>query len=78
MSTRGMYDRGGELFGYLEVTRVYDLDGQQIGELRGRVIYDQEDERRWLVDGDALLDLRGNVIGYLGERDPHDEDGEDW
>ena len=29
-------------------------------------------ERRWMLDRDALLDLRGNVIGYLGERIPND------
>ena len=74
MSTRGLYDRSGEVFGYLDGTRVFDLDSRQIGELRGRVIYDLDDERRWLVDGDALLDLRGNVIGYLGEAAPRDED----
>ena len=74
MSSRGLYDRSGEVFGYLDGTRVFDLDSRQIGELRGRVIYDLEDERRWLVDGDALLDLRGNVIGYLGEPAPRDED----
>jgi hypothetical protein len=74
MSTRGLYDRSGEVFAYLDGTRVYDLDSRQIGELRGQVIYDLDDERHWLVDGDALLDLRGNVIGYLGESTPHDED----
>jgi len=40
------------------------------GELRDRTIYDLAGERRWLVDRDALLDLRGNVIGYLGEQTP--------
>ena len=74
MSTRGIYDRDGEVFGYLDGTRVYDLDSRQIGELRGRAIYDLNDERRWLVESDALLDLRGHVIGYLGERAPRDED----
>jgi hypothetical protein len=75
MTTRGIYDRNGELLAYLEVTRVSDPDGRPVGELRGRVIVDLDGERRWLVEGDALLDLRGNVIGYLGEQAPRDEDG---
>lgn len=75
MTTRGIYDRNGELLAYLEISRVSDPEGRPIGELRGRVIVDLDGERRWLVEGDALLDLRGNVVGYLGERTPHDEDG---
>lgn len=51
---------------------MYDLDGNLSGELRDNVIYDTNGERRWIVDHDALLDLRGNIIGYLGERAPED------
>lgn len=72
MSTRGVYDRQGEALGYLSGSRMYDLDGNLSGELRGSVIYDTDGERRWILDRDALLDLRGNVIGYLGERAPED------
>ena len=67
MTTRGLYNRDGEVFGYLQGSRVYDLQGNQTGEMRDRTIYDLDGTRRWLIDGDALLDLRGNVIGYLGE-----------
>ncbi|MBI5957608.1 MAG: hypothetical protein HY866_02665 [Chloroflexi bacterium] len=73
MSTRGMYDRDGELFGYIDGVRVYNRQGDLIGEMRGQAIYDLQEERRWLLDRDALLDLRGNVIGYLGARVPQDE-----
>jgi hypothetical protein len=52
---------------------VYNREGELIGEVRGSAIYDTQGERRWLVDRDALLDLRGNVIGYLGARVPQDE-----
>ncbi|GEM_PF-5661559 len=58
------------MLGYLRGARVYDLEGNHTGELRGQTIYDLGGERRWLVDRDALLDLSGNVIGYLGEQTP--------
>jgi hypothetical protein len=73
--TMRIHDRSGELLAYLEISRVSDPEGRPIGELRGHVIVDLDGERRWLVEGDALLDLRGNVIGYLGEQTPRDEDG---
>ncbi|MBN1565379.1 MAG: hypothetical protein JXA10_16150 [Anaerolineae bacterium] len=72
MIRRGLYNREGELLGYLADSRVYDHQDQWIGELRGTTIYDRDGDRRWLVDHDALLDLRGNVIGYLGEAAPYD------
>lgn len=73
MRTRGVYNRDGEALGYLTGTRLYDLEGIFSGELRGRTIVDTNGERRWQVDRDALLDLRGNVIGYLGQP-PSDHD----
>ncbi|MBN1201907.1 MAG: hypothetical protein JXJ20_08645 [Anaerolineae bacterium] len=73
MSTRGIYNRAGEPFGYLEGSRTYDLNGNQTGVVREQVIYDMDGNRRWQLDGDAVLDPRGNVIGYLGERVSHGE-----
>ncbi len=67
MDTRGIYNREGESLGYLAGTRLYDIEGVFSGELRGQTIVDTNGERRWMIDGDALLDLRGNVIGYLGQ-----------
>ena len=67
MLRRGIYDRDGEIFGYLDGERIYDLNGNQTGIGRGQVVYDLEENRRWLLDGDALLDPRGNVVGYLGD-----------
>ena len=34
--------------------------------VEGQVVYDLDGGRQWLLDGDALLDLKGNVVGYLG------------
>lgn len=75
MTIRGLYDRDGEAFGYLDGDKVYDLDGNLTGLLEGRVVYDLAENRKWLIDGDALLDLRGTVIGYLSDRvAPRDND----
>ncbi len=66
MTTRGICNRDGEVFGYLAGKQIYDLKGEKTGVLDGRVVYDLNGGRQWLLDGDALLDLKGNVIGYLG------------
>lgn len=72
MATQGVFDRNGEVLGYLSGNRLYDTESNLAGERRGNVIVDRAGERRWLVDRDALLDLRGNVIGYLGQSVPED------
>lgn len=72
MSTRGVYNRDGEAFGYLVGDQLYDLNSKPVGTRRERTIYDLDGEPRWLIDRDGLLDLQGNVIGYLGALVPHD------
>jgi hypothetical protein len=67
MIKRGVYSRDGELIGYVEGFVLYDPEGQKTGRIEGRVVYDLNDNRRWLLDRDAVLDLRAHVIGYLGE-----------
>jgi hypothetical protein len=51
----------------MDGSRLYDLNGNQTGVLRGRTVYDLHGNRHWIIDRDALLDVRGRVIGYLGE-----------
>lgn len=70
MTRMGIFDRNGERLGYLEGDHVYDVEGMHTGVLREGVIYDLQETRRWLVDGHALTDLQGNVIGYLGDSVP--------
>ncbi len=73
MTTRGIYNRDGEVFGYLQGSRTYDLEGNQTGTVHGQIVYDLDGKRRWLIHRDALLDWRGNVIGYLGEAISHQD-----
>lgn len=72
MIRRGIYNRDGEQIAYLAGSRVYNPNDEWIGDLRGRTVVDRSGERRWLIDGDAVLDLRGNVLGYMGEATPDD------
>ena len=55
MKSRGIYDRKGELFGYLVGTEIFDLDDTQKGYVRDGVIYAMNDERQFVIRGDALL-----------------------
>jgi hypothetical protein len=68
---RGIYDRNGELFAYLDGDRVYDLDGAQIGYRRGQAIYTMAGEPMWTLEGDGLY-AGGQNIGYLGNPLLHD------
>jgi len=74
MIKRGVYNREGELLGYVEGAAVYDRDGVQTGRIDGRTVVDLDGNRRWLLDGDAVLDMRGNVIGYMGDEVSRDND----
>ena len=67
MKSRGMYDRKGELFGYLVGTEIFDLDDTQKGYVRDGVIYAMNDERQFVIRGDALFSARDENIGYIGE-----------
>lgn len=66
MSTRGIYDTQGELFGYIEGSLVYTLDGEQVGRVRQSEIVNLENERMWLIRGDGLYTESGEPVGYLG------------
>lgn len=70
MPTQGIHTRDGEVFGYLEGNRTYDLNGNQTGVVRENTIFDLEGNRRWVLDGHALMDLEGQVIGYLSDPAP--------
>jgi len=54
MSTRGIYDRKGEMFGYMDQEIVYDLDGNRIGVVHGKLVHDVNDAPMWLLDGAAI------------------------
>jgi hypothetical protein len=70
---RGLVDRKGEQFAYLEGNTLYTLEGEATGYLKEEFIVDLHGEKVWRVVGDAVYSLDGmETIGYLSGERPHD------
>jgi hypothetical protein len=70
---RGLFDRKGEQFAYLEGNTLYTLEGEVSGYLREGFIVDLEGNPVWRVVGDGVYSLDGTeTIGYLGAERPGD------
>lgn len=64
---RGLIDRKGEQFAYLQGSTLFTLDGEPTGRLSGSFIEDLAGNRIWRVVGDAVYTLDGNeTIGFFG------------
>jgi hypothetical protein len=68
---RGLIDRKGEQFAFLQGDTLFTLDGEPTGYLRGEFIEDLAGNRIWRVVGDGVYTLNGSeTIGFFGtERD---------
>lgn len=63
---RGIVDRKGEQFAYLQGKTVYTLDGEPTGHVEGEFIIDLAGNRMWRLVGDGIYALDGSeTIGYL-------------
>ncbi len=72
---RGVYDRKGEQFAYLQGDKLFTVDGEPTGYLRGEYIVDLQDNRVWQLVGDGLHSLDGSeTIGYIGPETQPDYD----
>lgn len=71
MKYRGLHDRKGELFAYLEGNVLYTLDGEVTGRLEENFIVDTAGNRIWRVfrDGVYSLDVT-EAIGYFSDSTP--------
>ncbi len=68
---RGLVDRKGEQFAYLEGNTLYTLDGEPTGRLEENFIVDMAGNRIWRIVGDAVYSLDGmETIGYFGSQSP--------
>lgn len=66
---RGLIDRKGEQFAYLQGSTLYTLNGEPTGQLVGDFIEDLAGNRIWRVVGDAVYTLDGGeTIGFFGAR----------
>lgn len=73
MRYRGLLDKKGELFAYLEGVVLYTLDGEVTGRLEGNYIVDTVGNRIWRVFDDGVYTLDGtNVVGYFSAQTPDD------
>lgn len=64
---RGLIDRKGEQFAYLQGNTLYTLEDEPTGRLEGEFIVDVAGNRVWRVVGDAVYSLDGmESIGYFG------------
>ena len=70
---RGLMDRKGEQFAYLQGSILYDLDGEAVGRLEGEFIVNQQGGRIWRVVGDGVYALDGSeTIGFFGGEQPEE------
>ena len=73
MNYRGLIDKKGELFAYLQANTLYTLEGEVTGRLEGNYIVDVAGNPMWRVQGDGVYSLDGSEsIGYFGARTPDD------
>jgi hypothetical protein len=73
MSYRGLIDRKGEQFAYLQGSVLYTLEGEATGRLEDNFIVDTAGNRMWRVSGDAVYSLDGGeTIGYFSSPAPAD------
>jgi hypothetical protein len=72
---RGVIDRKGEQFAYVQGHNVYTLDGEPTGYIEGEYILDMAGNRMWRLVGDGIYSLNGaETIGYLGGERPLEYD----
>lgn len=70
---RGLIDRKGEQFAYLQGSTLYTLDGEATGRREGDFIVDMAGKRVWRIVGDAVYSLDGmESIGYFSGEKPDD------
>ena len=73
MPYRGLIDRKGELFAYLDNGVLYTIDGDATGRLEGDLIVDMAGNPVWRVQGDGVYSLDATeAIGYFSARTPED------
>lgn len=63
---RGLIDRKGEQFAYLQGNILYTLDDEPTGQLRDGFIEDMAGNRIWRVVGDGVYSLDSSeTIGFF-------------
>lgn len=73
MRYRGLMDRKGELFAYLQGDSLFSLEGELTGRLEGNFIIDTGGNQVWRVYQDGVYTLDGSeAVGYFSSQTPGD------
>lgn len=68
---RGVIDRKGEQFAFVQGATLYTLDGEATGHIQGEFVLDLAGNPMWRIVGDALYTLdQSETIGYLSSPRP--------
>jgi hypothetical protein len=68
---RGLMDKQGEQFGYLQGNTLYNMDDEPTGYLEGNHITDLAGNKVWRVVGDGVYKLGGDeAVGYFSSEVP--------
>ncbi|MEM7333120.1 MAG: hypothetical protein AAF490_13605 [Chloroflexota bacterium] len=63
---RGIVDKKGEQFAYLEGDILFTIEGERSGRLGKSYIFDLANNKVWRVVGDGIYTLDGNQsIGFI-------------
>ena len=64
---RGLIDRKGEQFAYIDGNVLYTMDNEPTGRIEGNFIVDIAGNRMWRLVGDGVYSLDGmETIGFIG------------
>ncbi|MBE2198558.1 MAG: hypothetical protein IAE79_08115 [Anaerolinea sp.] len=68
---RGLIDKKGEQFAYLEGNTLYTMDGEATGYLQEEFVVDLAGKKIWRVVGDGVYTLNdAETIGYFSSDMP--------
>ena len=71
MRSRGLHDRRGELFAYIEGDVLFTMDGEATGRLQGEYVIDMAGNRIWRVYQDGVYSLDSQeAVGYFSASSP--------
>lgn len=71
MKNRGLVDKKGELFAYVQGDQVFTLEYELTGRIQGDFIVDLADNPVWRLFGDGVYTLDGmEPVGFLSSEGP--------
>lgn len=72
---RGILDRKGEQFAYVQGNILYTLADEPTGQIEGEFVVDLAGNRRWRIVGDGIYSLDGaETIGFFSAERPSNYD----